>query len=172
MIALTDITGRRKQRPQKPLLMILLGSLLFLPGCGGTYGSLQRSDEVNQLFLSYHVLPDHNYFYAGPHGRPDAIMGIHEDYTLLSTQWQPLDPSGDLLRKGVDSINFHNSTRVRNYPYGFMILSPEGRQVGIWYSIWDWTTIVMEKGNRVRVFPPAVEDPAGNGRDLPKMKFD
>ena len=57
------------------------------------------------------------------------------------------------------SINFHYSTKARNYPYGFIILDPEGKHVGIWYFIWDWTTVIMEEGNQIEVYSPIRPDP-------------
>jgi hypothetical protein len=154
------------------LVILFIPVLLIFTGCAGNYGRLQRSQEVDKIFKSYQVLPDHNYYYVGPDGRPDAIMGIQRDYTLETTQWTQFDPSDETLKTGVDSINFHHSTSVRYYPYGFIILDPEGKQVGIWYSIWDWTTVIMEKDNRIKVFPPAKKDPFGNGDQREKMKFD
>jgi hypothetical protein len=125
-----------------------------------------------KIFKSYRVLPDHNYFYVGPECRPDAIMELENVYTLETTQWTLFDPSDKTLKTGVDSINFHHSTSVRYYPYGFLILNPEGKKIAIWYSIWDWTTVIMEENHHIKVFPPAVEEPFGNGDGREKMKFD
>jgi hypothetical protein len=165
-------TAKKKIIIKILLLTILFLSLILLAGCAENYGHLQRSKEVDKIFKTYRVLPDHKYFYTGPAGRPDAIMGIHKDYNLETTEWVNFDPSGDTLKTGVDSINFHNSSRVRNYPYGFIILDPEGKQVGVWYSIWDWTTVLREGDNRIKVFPPAIEEPFGNGELRENMTFD
>jgi hypothetical protein len=128
-------------------------------GCAQNYGRLQRSAEVDKIFITYEVLPDHTYYYVGPDGRPDAIMGIESVYTLETTRWTQFDPSDDTLKKGVDWMNFHHSTSVRYYPYGFFILDPEGKKLGIWYSIWDWTTVIMKEENRIEVYPPIMPDP-------------
>ena len=172
MYALIIITSGKTRRLKISVLTIFFASLFVLVGCAENYGRLQRSEEIDKIFKTYRVLPDHNYYYVGPEGRPDAIMGIHSDYTLETTQWTQFDPFDDTFKTGVDSINFHHSTRVRNYPYGFLILDPESKQVGIWYSIWDWTTVIMEEDNRIKVFPPAKKDPFGNGDEREKMKFD
>jgi len=52
---------------------------------------LVRDHEANDIFKSYQILPDHRYYYSGAEGRPDAIMGIHPDYTLETTQWTEID---------------------------------------------------------------------------------
>ena len=164
--------GLERYRPYRSFLPLLVFGLIIGSGCSQNYGRLQRSEKIDKIFKTYQALPDHKYYYAGPGGRPDAIMGIHKDYTLETTQWTTLDPTDDALKKAVDSIDFHNNTRVRNYPYGFIISDPDGRQIGIWYSIWDWTTVIMGEENRVMVFPPAVEDPFGNGELPEKMEID
>jgi hypothetical protein len=111
-------------------------------------------------------------YYVGPDSRPDAIMGIQSIYTLETTQWTQFDPSDETLKNSVDYMNFHHSTRVRNYPYGFFIIGPEGSRIGIWYSIWDWTTVIMEEDNRIKVFPPAKEDQFRNGDKRERMQLD
>ena len=99
-------------------------------------------------------------------------MGIHKDYNLETTEWVNFDPSDNTLKTGVDSINFHHNTGVRYYPYGFFILDSEGNQLGIWYSIWDWTTVMRKDDNRIRVFPPAKNDFFKDGDDVDKMDDD
>ena len=39
-------------------------------------------------------------------------------------------------------------------PYGSTILDDNGKQIGIWYSSKQWTTIVIEKDNQIAVFAP------------------
>ena len=104
--------------------------------------------------------------------KANTIMGIESVYTLETTQWTQFDPLDKTLITGVDSINFYHSTSVRNYPYGFIILDSEGKQVGIWYSIWDWTTVIMEEDNRLKVFPPARQEQFGYGDERERRKID
>ncbi len=138
-------------------------------GCSGKYGRLQRNRDVDQVFKTYRVLPGHRYYYTGPEGRPDAIMGIQNEYTLETTQWTQFKASVETLKKWVDSINFHHSTDVRYYPYGFFILDPAGTRLGIWYSIWNWTTVIVKEDKRIQVFPPAKKDFFENGDERERM---
>ena len=147
------------------LWVLLLFSSAAMVGCSENYGRLQRSQEVDQMFKTYQVLPDYNYYYTGPEGRPDAIMGIQNEYMLETAHWKPFDASEDILKQWVDTINFHNIASARYYPYGFFILDSEGSRLGIWYSIWDWTTVVMRGENRVQVFPPGKNDFFEDGGD-------
>lgn len=154
-----------------PVILFITITIVF-GGCAENYGRLQRSEEVDKIFKSYQVLPDLNYYYVGPEGRPDAIVGIQSTYTLETTQWTQFNASEDILKKWVDTINFHHNTGARYYPYGFFILDPEGSRLGIWYSIWDWTTVMMKDDKRIQVFPPAKKDFFEDGDELDKMDND
>ncbi len=169
----------RQERVEKDYIQIKPGSsrilivlLIILIGCAGNYGRLSRDYEANKIFNSYQILPDHRYYYSGPDGRPDAIMGIQRDYTLETSMWTEFDLSDDTLKKGVNSINFHHHTSVRRYPYGFDIIGPDGKRIGIWYSIWEWTTVLVEVDKRVKIFPPAKEESSGLGDDPKQMHLD
>ena len=159
---------------QLTLLAILIVLLVIIGGCAGSgnYGRLQRSHEAHKIFNSYQVLPDYKYYYSGPEGRPDAIMGVLNEYALQTTHWTQIDATEVQLKKLIDWINFHHGTNVRYYPYGFVILDPKGNCLGVWYSIWDWTTVMVEDDKRIWVFPPATRDPFGNGDDRERMKMD
>ena len=86
-----------------------------------------RDHEANEIFKSYQILRDHRYYFSGPEGRPDAIMGIYPDYTLETTQWTEIDLTEDKLKKLIDWINLHHRNNTRYYPDGFLILDHDGR---------------------------------------------
>jgi hypothetical protein len=98
-------------------------------------------------------------------------MGLQRDYTLESPLWTEFNPSDGTLKKWVDSINFHHHKRVRRYPSGFDIFGPDGQPIGIWYSIWDWTAVLVEADGRVKIYPPTVEEPYGNGDGSRRRKM-
>jgi hypothetical protein len=167
------IVAYRKNLSLTSLVVILFITVaIAFGGCAENYGRLQRSEEVDTIFKNYRVLPDYKYYYTGPDGRPDAIMGIQNKYTLETTHWTPFNASDEILKKWVDTINFHHSTGVRYYPYGFFILDSEGSRLGIWYSIWDWTTVMMVDDKRIQIFPPAKDDFFEDGDELDKMDND
>jgi hypothetical protein len=151
---------------------IIVVLLVIAGGCTGfgNYGRLQRSREVDQIFKTFHVLSDYKYYFTGPAGRPDAIMGIRNEYSLETTQWTQFSPSDDAIKEAVESINFYHHGGMRFYPYGFYILDPNGNRLGIWYSIWDWTTVIIKENMHIEVFPPDRKDPFGNGDKPEKMK--
>jgi hypothetical protein len=97
-------------------------------------------------------------------------MGIHPDYTLETTQWTEIDLTEGQLKKLINWINFHHRGGTRYYPYGFLILDLNDKPVGIWYSIWDWTTVIVEGDNRIVVYPP-FNDRFGNGDGRERMQM-
>jgi len=132
--------------------------ILRIGGCAHDYGRLQPSSAVTAIFKTDRVLPDYKYYYAGPDGWPDAIIAVNKEFTLVSDQWTAFEPSPQRLRNLTDYAQSLYGTDAHHYPYGYKILAPDGRQVGIWYSIWDWTTIEMRSNGEVVIYPPPTKD--------------
>jgi hypothetical protein len=140
-------------------------AILSLAGCAHNYGRLQPSSAVTAVFKADQVLPDHKYYYCGPDGWPDAIIAVNADFTLVSEQWTAFEPSPKRLRNLTDYAQSNFGTDTRHFPYGYKILAPDGRKVGVWYSIWDWTTIEMLSDREVNVYPPSTKDLWPDGDD-------
>jgi hypothetical protein len=117
---------------------------------GMTYGSIKRDKAINEIFEAHKILSDHNYYKSGPGNIPYAIIGVHKSYTLRKGLWQQVDLTTPLLR----SYIYQMDTIYGYPPYGSKILDDNGKQIGIWYSSKQWTTVIMEKDNGVTVFTP------------------
>jgi hypothetical protein len=159
---------KNKSNLKKALIFITI-SLMMFAGCTGNYGRLKKDKDINRIFTGYQILADCNYYYSGPKGRPDAIMAIYRPYTLQSTQWTPIDLTPDQLKKWVQSYRSHYGNNTTDYPYGFQILDQNDNPVGIWYSIWNHTTVELKENNHLVIFPPAKKpihpfDADGRGR--------
>jgi hypothetical protein len=134
---------------------IIAGALLVLlmtaiSGCSAKYGRLNRSPEITQAFKDYQVLPDHRYYYYGRSNLPFALVGIHNEYELLSRIWQEIDLDNAALEKYVYWV-----WEMNNYdPYGAKLLDPSGEQVGVWYSSIPFATIKMYEDNRTLAIIP------------------
>jgi hypothetical protein len=146
---------------------LLLMLILSLGGCAYNYGRLQPSSAVTAVFKADQVLPDHKYYYTGPDGWPDAIIAVNQDFTLVSDLWTAFEPSPKRLRDLMDYAQSHFGTNTHHFPYGYHILAPDGRKVGVWYSIWDWTTIEMRSDSTVVIYPPLTKElwPDGDNDD-------
>jgi hypothetical protein len=130
------------------LALEIPGLNIEIPGMN--YGRLERNKEVTQIFETNKVLPDHKYFISGRGNIPYAIIGIHETYTLRKGLWKEIKLTTQLLR----SWTYQMDTIYGYPPYGSKILDDTGKQVGIWYSSKQWTTVIMEENNGIAVFTP------------------
>jgi hypothetical protein len=142
------------------VLMITVG--LLLPALGGAvdlelpggislkYGKLERSSEITKLFETHQILPDHQYYYSGLGAVPYAIIAIDNQYKLRKGLWNEVEATVPMLRNWVREMDM-----IYGFPpYGFRILDHNGRQLGVWYSSKQWTTIIIEEENKIAVLAP------------------
>ena len=139
--------------------MIVLQSTLS--GCAITIKSsgIITSQEATAIWHSYEILPNYNYYYAGPDTRPFYIIGIDDRYKLKSKLWKPVDLTPEMLK---DWFNYYRP-RVGGYnplPYGAFINGPNDERIGLWYSVLDWRltgTAILGENNEVTIYLPTNE---------------
>jgi hypothetical protein len=160
------MTKTQKSWNRTPALGLLLFMFIFaLSACAGNYGRVQKSGKVDQIFKTYQVLDDYRYYFSGRENLPEAILGVHQDYTLETTQWTRVSLTEQQLKKWVDGLDFYFHDLPHHYPYGYAILDSSGKQVGIWYSIWDYTPVIFKGDNVVQIYAPIMPDPFDAGGD-------
>jgi hypothetical protein len=122
------------------------------------------SREATEIWHSYEIRPDYNYYFSGPTSQPDFIIGIDNKYRLTSKLWKPVDLTPEMLKK------WFNFTRQRvgisQDPYGAFIIDPNGEQVGLWYSVKDWRLTggaTVGEDNTISVTRPAKPGGGGGG---------
>ncbi len=121
------------------------------------YGKLKRDRDTNHIFQTYQILPDHTYYISGQ-DIPYAIIGVQNNYELRPGLWQKVELTTPLLRGWVSQMD-----NIYGYPpYGSVILDDKGRQIGIWYSSKQWTTVIMDDSNEIAILAP--EPPGFKGR--------
>lgn len=131
-------------------------------GCLANYGTMEPSRDINKLFESYQVMPDYRYYYTGGQNNPKVIMGIRKDYTLKTSSWIPMDPlTSDILKKRIDAMT--NLGTAGWAVDGWMIYSPAGEKVGLWYSRLGHTTVKFGENKEVLVSQPRSDDPEDRG---------
>ena len=168
-MAVNDAKGHR-YRWLGALIIVMAIQSVF--GCAGTYGRLDPSAEVTKTFQSYTILPGHRYYYCGPQGRPDAIIAVNDDFTLVTKAWVPFEPSSRQLRRMMDYAETHFGLDTQYSPSGYAIRAPDGREIGVWYSIWAQTIVEMLDSHAVRIYPPRTRDlpidrDGEHSRDIP-----
>lgn len=153
-------TNKRQHRhgPLPPAGRIILALLLLLlGGCASTspreqQGGLVHTDEVTRLFEANTVLPDHVYYYSGPEAEPEAIIGIQGGLAFQGRYWQQIALSQGQLQSWNRRID--NAHRVRLSYKGARIMSPDERQVGVWYSKYEHTVIRFPDANTILMYTP------------------
>jgi hypothetical protein len=138
------------KKPLTGLFSLLL--LSALAGCFSQHGNIRWNSEATDAFRFYNIMENHKYYYSGGDARPNAIIAIHQNYTLVPELWKEADVSRERLKKWVDQMVGHDI--FRSSPAGFTIYDSNGNRIGIWYSMWDWTSVKMESDNRVYITTP------------------
>ena len=120
------------------------------------YGKLKRDREANQTFQTSKVLSTHKYYISGRTEIPYAIIGVDKKYTLRPGLWQEVELTTPLLRSWVSKMD-----NIYGYPpYGSSILDDTGKQIGIWFSSKQWTTVIIEENDEIAILAP---EPPGFG---------
>jgi len=117
------------------VLIYLLFTVVFLAGCSGKHnrGRLIYNNTVKEAFETYQVLPGYNYYYTGSDSYPKAVIGIRKEYQLESKFWKPVELTPERLKRWLEWRR-SKLEETLSY-YGLDILAPDGRQVGIWYTM-------------------------------------
>jgi len=128
-----------------------------MAGCAGTgkQKGLVYNANVKKAFETYQISPNHAYYYSGPDAAPNAVIGIQKEYLLKSEFWKPVELTQKLLKKWLDYRGPRDGFDLTNN--GSDIMAPDGRQIGIWYSVkdWrDWATVEIIDEKTFRVSPP------------------
>jgi hypothetical protein len=138
--------------------LFFVSATVFLVACSSaTYGRLENSAEVTQVFKNGEILSNHQYYVSGFQRVPYAIIAIDSNYQLRTGRWQPLDLDSTTLNQIVYRMDFVYSLT----PRGAWILDHEGHRLGVWYSAQFQTTVKRGKNNQIMVVSPEPPDLRG-----------
>lgn len=138
----------------QPYVLFLYLSLV-LSACTVSVGNsprcLQGSVEVEKLFQSATILPDHTYYVQGPASDPEAIMALKNTYQLRSGLWSRVEWTEKEMARVVfwmenDEIGFCTTD-------GGNLVAPDGQIIGIWYSQRDTSMIKQPEPGVIEVYP-------------------
>jgi len=154
--------------PTRLFLFFLSLAVVFMTGCAasGNYGRLVPNDNVKKTFETYQLPPNHAYYYSGPDALPRAVIGIRDEYHLESKFWKPVELTPTQLKKWLEMGGRPRQgyDLSRN---GSEIVTPDGKQIGIWYAVKNWkdrATVKMIDDKTVNVSTPVGEKNARNKR--------
>jgi hypothetical protein len=134
------------------MLLVLMAALL--QGCAGQYGRLQRDTDVTRMFASSSVPDTYRYYADGRSGMPYAIIGIDPNFRFVPHYWAPVEPNTEAFARKVQFIWRPYGRAHHPQGQGAYIVAPDGNRIGIWYSMYAHTTIVVHGDGRVEVYSP------------------
>ena len=140
---------------------ILLLTLWAMIGCmsvNSRYGSIVPDQAAEKSFETFQLDPEMNYYYSGPDQYPNALIGLKKAYVLDNDLWKTLEPTPKIFKDKIRSMK----EKARLYggnQYGFAIRDPQGKTIGIWYSLLSVQilTVKMGAGNKVIVYTPELD---------------
>jgi hypothetical protein len=147
-------------------VMLLVAALSALTGFAATERKGSRivnSREATEIWHSYEIQPNYNYYISGPNSQPNYIIGIDNKYRFTSKKWKPVDLTPEMLKNWFNYIKPRVGYSLDTY--GAFIIGPNGERLGLWYSVKDWRLVgsaSLNENNQVSVTAPAV--PRGGGR--------
>jgi hypothetical protein len=138
--------------------------ITVLCGCSlSNYGQLKSNKEVTQAFENHQILPNLKYYYRGTYSRPIAIVGIKENYELISNLWVKIDPKSKDFQALIEKVSLQGSGGNVN-PWGFNILDHSGKDVGVWYSAIRSAAVEIDANGRIVNLSPIPTAAIGNQR--------
>lgn len=124
----------RLLKPGRPGAWVALALLAALvAGCAtANRGGLRISREASRAFETFHVYPNHRYWYYNQENSPYAVVGLASPYRIEDINWREVDPGTKTFEKVVGLVEDFPATG--SFTYGAFILDPQGKQIGVWYS--------------------------------------
>lgn len=132
---------------------LLLVSLFISAGCGfHSAGQMRHSPTLMERYREKTLAKQFSYFYCGRENLPYAVVGIDPAYSFETKLWFPIEFGPDLYRK-IDHLS--NLEPGQNRKYARDIIGPAGNVVGVWFSFYYSTGVIVDDANhKIKVFNP------------------
>jgi len=156
------IAPNRKKIGKTTILsaLVLVIILITLTGCATMEGKKSSgvftSREATDIWHSYEVLPNYNYYISGADSRPRYIIGIDNKYHLTSKLWKPVDLTPEMLDHWINYYRPRVGYSVNSY--GAFIMDPNGERVGLWYAMRNFKltgSVKFGENNQISVMRPS-----------------
>jgi hypothetical protein len=144
----------------KYALCFLLLGMISCSGLIRNYGLINPSAVITNEFESFRINPELNYYISGSDLHPNAILGLREDLQLdPRTLWKRVVMTPTKMKELVGDMKTKVSEfGLSLYLYGFELITPDGRPVGVWYSIPTARTLLrMNEDNTIWIETPDID---------------
>jgi len=145
------------------LLFLIFGMTFFVSNglaahntpTHGPMGAMKADAAAKKAFEEGKMLPDHTYYYLGGSiVEPDSVIAIKKGFTLRDSKvWSKVEDMSDKVVRGWLQA-WKNDGHAFSDLNGGVLLAPDGAQVGIWYSHYPGSAVMMPKPGVLDVFQP------------------
>lgn len=121
----------------------------------GPMGVMKEDTKAKKAFEEGKVLPDYTYYYLGGSIiEPDSIIAIKKGYTLRDNKiWtKVLDIEDRVIRTWIQA--WKNDGHNLSDLHGGVILTPNGKEAGIWYSHFPEGAVMEPVPGVLDIFEP------------------
>lgn len=147
------------------LFLIVSTLLMFflLIACTGPTAYFRQSQEVALLFEQGQLQADHRYYVGGPSAKPNAVVAISNEFNLASDSWKEIVVDREALASLIRRVGIVSGAeeKARQVPNGAKILTPDGKLVGMWYSVYDYSVVRLSADNTIHLSYPTSTLPYG-----------
>lgn len=146
----------------KKMLFCIVACTAFISCAAGNaalknWGKIEPDPEVGKSFETYQVNPNLNYYISGSDVYPNAILGLNNEYTLVSTLWKKVEMTPAMLQTIVTDMKMR-ALNINQSQFGFAVLDNRGKRIGIWYSLLSATAPVrMKEDKKVIIYTPDID---------------
>jgi hypothetical protein len=127
----------------------LLALVLFV-ACAGNFGRIHWDENVTQAFEANQVEPGYNFYQYTVGNRVFAIVGFDPKLELQSRIWRELEADTEDFKVATSRI-WDNYTQLPEYPRGAVIMDPDGKKAGVYFSSIRFVSIKFKPENQVVV---------------------
>jgi len=141
------------------LLMLCAGLVACSSLQFHNYGAIMPDTAATKVFETYQVRSDYRYYVSGEHVAPHALMGLHGNYRLdPQTLWREVPGmTAEKLKDIVENMK-SRAVQVSQFQHGFTLTDPQGKPVGIWYSMLESrTSLSISDDGTVRIDTPPLD---------------
>ena len=142
----------------KHVLFFLLLGMISCSGLLRNYGLINPNAGITDDFERFNVNPEFYYYISGSDLYPNAILGLRKELRLdPRTLWKKVAMTPAKMKEIVGDMK----TKVSEYGlflYGFEMTAPDGRPVGVWYSIPTARTLLrMNEDKTIWIETPDID---------------
>ncbi|MFO7706981.1 MAG: hypothetical protein R6V84_02325 [Desulfobacterales bacterium] len=123
----------KRLRPAFQLMSRLVLMIFLAFGCQfENAGAIRNSVEVSRAFDALHTDPGYRYYYLNQENAPYGVAGLGEGFWISDPMWREVDPGSPTFGKVVGLVK--SFPAPGSYTEGFVILDPQRKEIGVWYS--------------------------------------